>query len=124
MSSTPAMSKRPLILCIDDDEIVLRVRKLLLTGAGYEVEAASSEESGLEAFKQNPVELVMADHFLFDRTATEIAKTMKALKPQVPILIVSGMAEEFCDLEFADGFCSKGEPPDVLLDTVARLLKR
>lgn len=124
MSSTPAMSKRPLILCIDDDEIVLRVRKLLLAAAGYEVVAVSSGEAGLEAFQQNPVELVIADHFLRDKSGTEIAKEMKALKPQVPILIASGMAEVSCGLEFADGFCSKGEPAYVLLDTIARLVKR
>ena len=123
MSSTPAMSKRPLILCIDDDDIVLRVRRLLLAGAGYDVLAASSGEDGLEVFKQNPVELVIADHFLRDKVGTEITKEMKALKPQVPILIVSGMAEEACGLEFADAFCAKGEPPNVLLDTMARLLK-
>lgn len=117
------MSNRPLILCIDDDAVVLRIRKLMFSGAGYDVVAAPSGEIGLEAFKQNPVDLVVADHFLSDTSGTEIARKMKALKPRVPILIVSGMAEEPTGIEFADGFCSKGEPPEVLMDTIARLLK-
>ena len=78
---------------------------------------------GLEAFRQSPVDLVIADHFLSAKTGTEIAKEMKALKPSVPILIVSGSAEEPSGIEFANGFLSKGESPDVLLDAIARLLE-
>src|SRR5271169_3048242 len=62
----PSLSKpeRPLLLCIDDDEVALRVRKLLLGSAGYEVLVAASGEAGLEVLKENPVNLVIADHFL------------------------------------------------------------
>jgi len=122
-SSSPA-AKRPLILCIDDADIALRVRKLLLGGEGYGVLTANSGEEGLELFKQNPVELVIADHFLSAKTGTEIAREMKALKPEVPILIVSAAIEKPGGLEFADGFLAKGESPDVLLDTIAHLLAR
>ena len=72
--------------------------------------------------KQNPVDLVIADHFLSAKTGTEIAREMKVMKPKVPILIVSGIAEKPSGLEFADGFLPKGEAPDVLLDTITRLL--
>ena len=114
--------ERPLILCIDDAEVALRVRKLLLTSAGYSVLTAASGEEGLDLFKQNQVELVIADHFLSDKSGAEIAVEMKQIKPQVPILIVSAAAEKPNGLEFADGFLSKGEGPDALLDTVAGLL--
>jgi len=122
MTSSPSSS--PLVLCIDDAEIALRVRKLLLTDAGYNVLTAASGEEGLELFKQHPVELVIADHFLSDKTGAEIAAEMRALKPQVPILIVSAAAEAPSGLEFADGFLSKGEGPEVLLDRIASLLPR
>jgi len=115
--------EHPLILCIDDAEIALRVRKLLLTGACYSVLTASSGEEGLELFKQSPIELVIADHFLSDKTGAEIAKEMKEVKPEVPILIVSAASEEPPGLEFVDGFLSKGEGPDTLLDSIGRLLR-
>ena len=121
-SSSPKPAPR-LILCIDDDDIALRVRRLLLSTAGYEVLTASSGEEGLEILKQQPVNLVIADHFLSAKTGTEIAREMKELKPKTPILIVSGTTEEPSGIEFADGFLCKGEMPDVLLDTVARLLR-
>ncbi len=124
MTSSSVKPKPRLILCIDDDDIALRVRRLLLSIAGYEVLTASSGEAGLEVLKQNPVDLVIADHFLSAKTGTEIAREMKTLKPGVPILIVSGTADKPSGIEFADGFLSKGEAPDVLLDTIARLLSK
>ena len=117
-------SELPVVLCIDDAEVALRVRKLLLASAGYSVLTAASGEEGLELFKQNLVDLVIADHFLSEKTGAEIAREMKELKPEVPILIVSAASEEPPGLEFSDGFLSKGEGPDVLLDTIAALLKK
>jgi PAS domain S-box-containing protein len=123
MPDPPAISRRPLILCIDDDEVVLRIRKLLMTGAGYEVLTASSGESGLDLFRSNSVDLVLSDHFLRDSNGTEIAREMKTLKPEVPILLVSG-GEKPADLGFADSYVSKGDPPNVLLGVMAELLKQ
>jgi two-component system, OmpR family, response regulator CpxR len=123
MASTPK-PHAPLILCIDDDEVALRVRKLLLSSAGYQVLSASSAETGFEILQENAVDLVIADHFLSDKTGTEIAREMKGVKPQVPILIVSAASEALSGLEFADGFLPKGEAPDALLTTVARLLPK
>ena len=122
--ASPSAKPQPrLILCIDDDDIALRVRRLLLSIAGYNVLTASSGEAGLELLKQHPIDLVIADHFLSAKTGTEIAREMKVLKPKTPILIVSGTTEKPRGIEFADGFLCKGETPDVLLDTVARLLQ-
>jgi CheY-like chemotaxis protein len=126
MNSVPSMiaATHPLILCIDDADIALRVRKLLLGHEGYNVLTASSGEDGLELFRQNPIELVIADHFLSGKTGIEIAREMKELRPEVPILIMSAAIDKPEGLEFADGFLAKGESPDVLLDTIAELLAK
>ncbi len=123
-ASSSTAARPPLILCIDDDEISLRVRKLLLASAGLNVLTANSGEDGLELFEQNPIELVIADHFLTDKTGIEIAKEMKELKPQVPILILSAAAEKPDGLEFADGFLAKGGSPQMVLNTIAHLLAK
>jgi CheY-like chemotaxis protein len=123
-ASSSTAARLPLILCIDDDDISLRVRKFLLVSVGLNVLTAGSAEEGFEVFNLNPIELVIADHFLTDKTGTEIAKEMKELKPEVPILILSAAAEQLDGLEFADGFLSKGEPPQVVLDTIAHLLAK
>jgi CheY-like chemotaxis protein len=123
-ASSSTAAKTPLILCIDDADIALRVRKLLLVSEGYEVLTAHSAEDGLELFKQSSIDLVISDHFLSAKTGTEIAREMKGLKPEVPILIISAAAEKPPGLEFADGFLAKGEPPNILLDTIAHLLAK
>jgi len=121
---TATAISHPLVLCIDDAEVALRVRKLLLANAGYRVLTAASGEEGLELFRENPVDLVIADHFLSNKSGAEIAAEMKELKPKVPILIVSAAAEAPAGLEFSDGFLSKGEGPDALLEAIAGLLDR
>ncbi len=112
----------PLILCIDDSEIGLRVRKLLLASVGYEVLTATTVEEGLELFKKNPIALVIADHFLSAELGPEISREMKRLKPEVRILIVSAELDETLGLEFTDGFLSKCQPTELLLHTIARLV--
>ena len=123
-ASSSTAASLPLILCIDDDDIALRVRKLLLASVGFNVLTANSGEDGLELFKQNPIELVIADHFLSDKTGAGIAREMKELKPEVPILILSAALERPDGLEFADGFVAKGEPPRVVFNAIAHLLAR
>ena len=123
MSSSPTKPEGRTVLCIDDDEVALRVRKLLLGSAGYDVMTASSGEAGLDLLRDQPVDLVIADHFLSAKTGTEIAREMKALKPSVPILIVSASPERPPGLEFADGFLPKGEAPAVLLAAVEKWLQ-
>lgn len=118
-----AKPERPLILCIDDDPVALRVRKLLLDSAGYEVLLASSAEAGFDILREHAIDLVIADQYLDAKSGTEIAREMKELKPEVPVLIVSAAAEKLAGLEFADGFVPKGEAPEALLAVVARLLK-
>jgi CheY-like chemotaxis protein len=121
---TSLRAKQPLVLCIDDAEVALRVRKLLLANAGYRVLTAPSGGEGLQLFRENPVDLVIADHFLSDKSGLEIAAEMKELKPKVPILIVSAASEPPSGLEFSDGFLSKGEGPESLLEAIAALLRR
>lgn len=123
MPLSSAETKKHLILCVDDAEVSLKIRKLLLSGAGYEVLTTTTGEEGLEIFRHNSIDLVIADHFLTEKTGTEIAREMKALKPHIPILIVSAAAEQPEGVEFADGFVSKGEDPDGLLRTIAGLLR-
>jgi len=117
-------SHKPTILCIDDAEVALRIRKLVLASVGYSIVTAQSGEEGLALFKKTPFDLVVADHFLTDKTGTEIAREMKEAKPEVPILIVSGAIEKPAGIEFADGFFSKGEGPEPLLATIADLLSK
>jgi CheY-like chemotaxis protein len=54
MTSASRAAQPPLILCIDDTDIALRVKKLLLDSVGYKVLTAQSAEDGFELSSRTP----------------------------------------------------------------------
>jgi len=67
-----ASSKAPVILCLDDKELSLKMRHEVLSRQGYRVLSARSGESALRVFRDNHVDLVISDNRLPDLAGTEI----------------------------------------------------
>jgi len=118
-----AIAKKTL-LCIDDDQAVLHIRKLVLESAGYSVLVAGDSATAMELFASSAVDLVISDHLLRGDTGTELAAVMKRLKPGVPIVIVSGLLDTPEGMEHADLFIAKTDPPPEVLRKIADLLNR
>jgi CheY-like chemotaxis protein len=112
------------ILCLDDEPVGLAIRAAVLRYAGYTVFAASSAEEALQVLTHEHIDIVISDHLLRGTTGTQVAASMKLIRPDIPILILSGLTEPPQGMEFADCFLSKLEPPPLLLATVAELLAR
>ena len=110
------------ILCIDDEPLGLSLRKALLEHAGYCVYAAGSGDEALRLFATESIDLVITDELLPGVTGSRLAMLMKLSHPEIPIVILSGLAEEPEYMGIADSFLCKGEPPPILLATVARLV--
>jgi DNA-binding NtrC family response regulator len=86
MSVIPAAT----ILCIDDDQTALNVRKMVLEVAGYSVLTASDVDLAMQLFTASAMDIVISDQLLQGKTGTELAAEMKRLKPRIPIIIMSG----------------------------------
>lgn len=114
----------PTILCIDDYVSAGIVRKAMLEMQGYSVIIAESGEQGLEIVREQPVDLVISDHYLQGKTGAQIARDMKALRPELPIVLLSGAMECPEGADYIDAFICKAEPPQILFETIARLLKK
>lgn len=112
------------ILCIDDCENGLAVRKLLLEAQGHTILTALTAEEGLQQFQANRIDLVISDHCLKDRKGTEIATAMKRHQPDVPFILLSGHVDPPEDIRAVDMFITKGGGAQQLLEIVANLLKR
>lgn len=110
------------VLCIDDNQAALHVRKLVLESAGYSVLVASDGATALELFSSSAVDLVLSDHLLQGSTGTELAAVMKRLNPGVPIIIISGLTDAPAGMEHADLFISKTDSPPEVLRQIAGLL--
>jgi DNA-binding NtrC family response regulator len=119
-----AISAAATILCVDDDEPALKIRKMVLEMAGYLVLTAVDAQSAMQLFTNSSVDVVLSDHLLRGTTGTQLAAEMKRLKPTVPIVIMSGMVEKPEGMEHADLFICKGDAPTVWLKKISDLLKQ
>jgi CheY-like chemotaxis protein len=112
-----------LVLCVDDEIVGLRVRKILLERAGYKVITAADGYSGLELFASQPVEAVVLDYSMPGMHGGEVAKKMRQTKPGIPILLLSayvGLPVEVSSL--VDVYMTKGEGAPALLRKLDSLL--
>jgi CheY-like chemotaxis protein len=116
------MPKAATILCVDDEESGLQLRKLLLESNGYTVLTASDSEAALALFQTNTIDLVITDHLLPKIPGTELARRMKQLKPTVPIALLSGFPEPPDDSQHVNCCIVKGEEPIAVLRKIAELL--
>jgi CheY-like chemotaxis protein len=110
------------ILCVDDEEIPRTLRVMVLATQGYTVLPAASATEALELLDQRHVDLVLTDQMMPGMLGTELAKMLRAGRPQLPIIIVSGVNEIPDDAIFADRFVSKVDGPAALFRNIAEVL--
>lgn len=111
------------VLCVDDEAIGLRVRKIMLESHGFTVLTASSGQQGLIIFDANPVDLVVLDYYMPGLNGGEVAAEIRRRKPAVPIIFLSAyFSLPPAALELANAFITKGDPPDVLIDKIEQLI--
>jgi CheY-like chemotaxis protein len=114
-----------LILCVDDELVGLKVRKLLLERAGYRVLTANDGPSGIALFEREPVEAVVLDYSMPGMHGGEVAGRMRGIKPHVPILLLSayiGLPSEVTSL--VNLYMTKGEGAIALLEKLKCLLEQ
>ncbi|MBI2370899.1 MAG: sigma-54-dependent Fis family transcriptional regulator [Deltaproteobacteria bacterium] len=87
------------ILIVDDDPDMQFVLGEALRQAGYQVEAATSAEAGLEALRARPTELVILDVRLPGMSGLEAVPRVKELVPEAPIIIMTAHGRRELALE-------------------------
>lgn len=111
------------ILCIDDHQQAVAGWCLYLQGAGYRVETALSATEGLQLFATQSIDLVLLDYSMPDANGGEVAATMKRIKPDVRVLMFSGVRHvPDSARDHADAFLEKGVQPVVVLEKIDELL--
>lgn len=110
------------VLCIDDHPNALAGWSLYLQEAGYRVLSTIDPNEGLELFATRPVDGVLLDYTMPGLDGTEVARTMKRMKPAVPIILFSGHVLPKTAVEEADAVMFKGEPPQNVLSKIDELL--
>jgi two-component system cell cycle sensor histidine kinase/response regulator CckA len=117
----PAL-QNTVLLCIDDNEDVLDCEKSFLESFGYSVLTAASGGMGLELASKHQVDVVILDYFMPEMNGQEVAMKMRRLRPQAPIIMLSGSVDvPEQALKWVDAFISKDCLASKLLPTIAQL---
>jgi len=111
------------VLCVDDERIGLRVRKIMLEGHGFNVLTATSGEQGLALLDKHEIDLVILDYYMPGMNGGDVALEVRRRKPSVPIIFLSAyFSLPPAALELANAFITKGDPPDELIDKIEQLI--
>jgi CheY-like chemotaxis protein len=80
------------------------------------VVTALTAEEALMLFAMETIDLVMSDLVMPHMDGNEMARRMKAMSPEIPVMLVSGSVKNFDRAQHADAFLPKGacSPLEVL----------
>jgi PAS domain S-box-containing protein len=81
------------VLVIDDDPDVRGFIVTSLEEQGYRVREASDGREGLDAFERETPDLVVLDFIMPGLSGADVARRIRAKRPDQPILFVSGYSE-------------------------------
>ena len=118
------MASKTTILCVDDEETALFLRKAVLQKFGFEVITANSGRRALDILASEQVDLVLSDLLMPEMPGTELAKAVKQRYPNLPVVVVSGVNEIPPEAGYADLFISKLEGPIRLGERIREVLDR
>jgi two-component system, OmpR family, response regulator CpxR len=119
------MKPKKTILCVDDNEQLLSIRKVILETRGYRVMTATSAGEALNIFKAGGIDLVLTDLVMPEVDGTELIDRIKAISPLTPAILFSGKIRIFERDTRADVFLPKGMyAPAELLERIRLLLVR
>ena len=77
----------------------------MLSAQGFEVQAFSDPQIALETLRKNPArwDVLITDHNMPDMTGAELARAVRRLSPELPIILITGFANpEAAELEGID----------------------
>ena len=117
------------VLLVDDNPIQLSARQMVLRQAGLEVQVATSADSALALLRTlshaNNVGVIVTDHIMPHATGSEFVRMVREVNPQVPVIVISGLAEAEAEYEGMNViFRQKPCPPPELIDLVTQAVKK
>jgi len=93
-AATAQLSGRGTVVLVDDDALVRGSTADMLAEMGFDVVQFEDAEEALEHVRGGGrADLVVTDHLMPGRTGTELAAALRALRPELPVLLISGYAE-------------------------------
>lgn len=119
------MKPKRTILCVDDNEQSLSIRKVMLETRGYRVVTSHNGREALEIFRRGGIDLLLTDLVMPEVDGNELIRKAKEMSPFTPAILFSGHTK-FCTGDSqADLFLPKGaHAPIELLERIRLMLVR
>ena len=85
------------VLVVDDESSIRQLNTEMLSRSGYEVDSAADGESGWQALRANPYDLVITDNFMPKVTGIEMIKRLRGANMKLPVIMPTAIfpQEEF-----------------------------
>lgn len=90
MGGDAASSVRATILVVEDEAPLRSLIERMLRRAGYDVRVAENGASALASFESGGVDLALIDFTLPSVDGGEVARTLRARRPELPVVLMSG----------------------------------
>ncbi|MEN6438889.1 MAG: PAS domain S-box protein [Syntrophobacter sp.] len=87
---------RERVLFVDDEPAVVRMGTEILTRLGYAVTPETDCMKAFELFRARPdeIDLVITDYTMAKLTGTGLAKKIRQIRPDIPIILATGFSEK------------------------------
>lgn len=119
------MKPKRTILCVDDNEQSLSIRKVLLETRGYRVIAFTDAQRAFDRFSEGGIDLVLTDLVMPGVDGSKLIQSVKNVSPETPAILLSGKVKIYEQESAADIFLAKGMyMPADLLERIRLLLVR
>jgi DNA-binding response OmpR family regulator len=101
------------VLCVENHPEYMGALKYMLEAAGYKVMAATSGGQALRLLTTLEIDGVLLEYDLPDATGSAIRAEMKRIKPDVPVLLFTGVGSQTPFLlRFFDSYLRNSETPE------------
>ena len=84
--------ERMRILTVDDEHLILRIIKDILSDEGYEVETAPDCQSAIKTLKKKDFDAVLTDIRMPDKDGVQVLKEIRSFNPNIPVIFMTGFA--------------------------------
>ena len=115
------------ILLIDDEQNIIRMEKTMLEDLGYKITAFTSSIQALDAFTSNAddYDLVITDLTMPGMVGDRLAKRVKEIRPDIPVILLTGFGGEINNEKASDmginAFLLKPAQKSVFAKTIRRV---